>query len=60
MGTFALSRFHEKAVFVKADVAARHIQLKQSVSPRFHPHSQLSHLRLGARWGSSLNLGAAI
>jgi hypothetical protein len=34
-----LCRFHEKAYFVKADVAAGRVQLKQFVSPRFHPHS---------------------
>ncbi|MGA9945316.1 MAG: hypothetical protein WBE79_04805, partial [Candidatus Cybelea sp.] len=39
----AASRFHEKADFVKADVAARHVQLKQFVSPRFHTHSAVSH-----------------
>ncbi len=49
----AASRFHEKADFVKADVAARHVQLKQFVSPRFHTHSAVSHWRLGALWGSS-------
>ena len=36
-----------------ADVAARHVQLKQFVSPRFHTHSAVSHWRLGALWGSS-------
>jgi hypothetical protein len=34
-----LCRFHEKANFVKADVAAGHVKVKQFVSPRFHPHS---------------------
>jgi hypothetical protein len=35
----AKQRFHEKAYFVKADVAAAQVQLKQFVSPRFHSHS---------------------